>query len=106
MRRLTSVSQYLKSSCIVVVQSVMCVWILSNTSIIVTAERGRGRHAELKESQRALGYRWPTGTKLQYTALTVSHAFILGCEFNLRFSVSGTLWLPDMRSYPVCKTHT
>lgn len=75
-------------------------------SVVVAAERGRGRHSELKESQRAFGHRWSTGTKLQYPALTVSDAFSLGCEFDLRSIVSGTFWLPDMRSYPVCKIHT
>lgn len=68
---------------------------------VITAERGRGRHSELKESERALCYRWPTGTKLQYPALTVSDAFSLGSRFNSQFRVSGPFWLPDMRSYPV-----
>lgn len=74
--------------------------------MVFAAERSRGRHSELKESQRALCDRWPTGTELQHPALSVSDAFSLGCEFNLRLRVSGTFWLPDMRSYPVCKTHT
>lgn len=53
--------------------------------MVFAAERGRGRHSELKESQRALCDRWSTGTELQHPALTVSDAFRLGWEFTLTF---------------------